>query len=95
MVRYGAQKPERTGFTTNISPTGLHIKTNSVLPPGSLLQIEIKFPEQVFQLTARVIWAKRVPSQLAHRLHSGMGVRFVDPGEDWLDYFRRWDAGEL
>jgi hypothetical protein len=94
MVRYGAEKPERTGFTTNLSITGLHIKANHVLAPGSLLQIEIKFPQRQFQLTARVMWAKRVPSRLAHRLPSGMGVRFVDPGEEWKEFYRRWDAGE-
>ena len=37
---------------------------------------------------ARVRWANTVPSQLTGVMASGMGVQFVDPTPDWIDYYR-------
>ena len=82
MVKFGTDKPNRTGFTKNLSATGLNIKTNNVMKPGTTIQVELKFPERTFAMWARVVWAKKVPSQLAHVLECGMGVHFVDPPEE-------------
>ena len=94
MVRYGLEKPDRMAFTKNISMTGIHIQTNNVVHPGRLIQIEIKFPDRTFVLAGRVIWAKRVPFELAHKLHCGMGAQFVDPGEEWETFFSNWREGK-
>jgi Tfp pilus assembly protein PilZ len=90
MVRYGVDKADRTGFTKNLSETGLYIKTNNVLKPGSTIQIELQFPERKFGMWARVVWAKKVPPQLAHVLECGMGICFIDPSPEWIEYFRSW-----
>jgi hypothetical protein len=90
MVRYGLEKPDRTGFTKNVSETGLYIKTNNVLKPGLTIQIEIHFPDRKFSMWARVVWAKKVPPQLAHVLECGMGICFIDPSPEWVEYFRSW-----
>ena len=90
MVRYGAHGPEKTGFTRNISPTGLFVATNSVFQPGSTIQIQIHFPERTWSLWAKVAWAKKVPPNLAHVLDCGMGLRFVDPGPEWGTFFEDW-----
>lgn len=92
MVRYGTNGPEKTGFTGNVSESGLFLRTNMVLAPGTMLQLEIQFPERNWSLWGRVVWAKKVPPQLAHVLECGMGVCFVDPPEDWLDFFDAWKA---
>ena len=90
MVRYGLEKPDRTGFTKNVSETGLYIKTNNVLKPGLTIQIELHFPDRKFSMWARVVWAKKVPPQLAHVLECGMGICFIDPSPEWVEYFRSW-----
>jgi hypothetical protein len=90
MVRYGLEKPDRTGFTKNVSETGLYIKTNNVLKPGLTIQIELHFPDRKFSMWARVVWAKKVPPQLAHVLECGMGICFIDPSPEWVEYFRAW-----
>lgn len=90
MVRFGAHAPDRTGFTQNISVTGLFLKTNSVLPPGTTVAIEIHFPQGTFSQWARVAWAKKVPPQLAHVLECGMGLHYVDPTEAWRTFFEQW-----
>ena len=89
-VRYGLNRPERTAFTMNVSRTGLFINTNNVHAPGTTIQIEIVFPEKSFSLWARVIWAKKVPPQLAQALQCGMGVCFIDPTPEWLEFFAAW-----
>jgi hypothetical protein len=90
MVRYGVETPDRTAFTMNLSLTGAFLKTNNVLRPGTLMQTEIEFPKERVALWAQVIWAKRVPTELAHILPCGMGVRFVNPGPDWERAFKSW-----
>ena len=90
MIRFGAGKLERTAFSKNISETGVFLQTNNVFPPGTTLQLEMKFPDQTFGMWAKVVWAKKVPPQLAHVLECGMGLCFVNPPADWPDYYRRW-----
>ena len=90
MVRFGTAAADRTAFTKNLSETGLFLQTNSVVPPGTTIQVQIHFPDGTYSHWARVMWAKKVPPQLAHILECGMGVCFVDPGADWLEFYRAW-----
>lgn len=90
MVRFGVDIPDKTGFTGNVSEGGLFIRTNAALRPGTMIQVEIEFPDRRWNLWARVAWAKKVPPQLAHVLVCGMGVEFVDPPDDWSDFFDVW-----
>ena len=50
------------------------------------------FPERTFALRGRVVWAKKVPAQLAHVIECGMGIRYVQPSAEFRDYFERWLA---
>ena len=90
MVRFGQGSNEKTGFTRNISETGLFLQTGAVFSPGSTIQVSVHFPEKTWTLWARVAWAKRVPPQLTHILECGMGVHFVEPGEEWRGFFEDW-----
>ncbi len=92
-VRFGVEALEKTAFTKNLSETGICLRTNQVLPPGTTLQVEIQTPEASFSLWAKVVWAKKVPPQLAHVLDCGMGIRFIQPGEDWVAFCRTWHGG--
>ncbi len=89
MVKYGVSAPDKTGFSKNVSSHGLHVQTNMPLKPGLTVQLEMKFPDRTFDLWARVVWARKVPPQLAHSLPCGMGLQFIDPPEDWLEFFRK------
>jgi hypothetical protein len=93
MVKFGTSKADRTGFTKNVSETGLFIHTNTIFQPGSTLQVDIVFPERSFSHWARVVWGKKVPPQLAHVVECGMGVTFIEPDPQWLAFFRAWREG--
>ena len=90
MVRFGTRGPEKTGFTKNISETGLYLATNAVYQPGSTIEVTLHFPEKTWTFWAKVAWAKKVPANLSHVLECGMGIHFVDPGEEWLTFFHDW-----
>ena len=89
-VRFGIGKTDRTAFTRNISESGLFVQTHMALKPGTTIQVEIKFPDRQFCHLARVIWARQVPAQLAGVVEGGMGVCFIEPSPEWLEFYRVW-----
>ena len=95
MVRYGVDKTDKTALTKDLSETGINLNTNNVFKPGVTVQVELKFPDRTFNMWARVVWAKKVPPQLAHSLKCGMGLCFIAPSPEWLEYFGEWSKGQL
>jgi Tfp pilus assembly protein PilZ len=93
-VRFGIEKPERSAFTMNVSQTGAFIHTNQVYPPGKTIKVEFNFPDRSISVHAHVVWAKRVPREMAHLLRCGMGVRFINPGPEWVELFDSWESGK-
>jgi Tfp pilus assembly protein PilZ len=93
-VRFGLQKLDRSAFTMNVSLTGAFIRTNQVFAPGQTIKLELGMGGQTVNLYGKVVWAKKVPAQLAHLVHCGMGVRFVNPGPEWVKAFESWGAGK-
>ena len=67
------------GYTGNLSMNGMMIRTPRVLPPGTVLSIELKCPDRTLTVTGRVIWARQGPMEWVSTGRVGMGVRFVDP----------------
>lgn len=68
------------GYTTNISMTGMFVASNSPLPSGSRIRVEI-LGERPFALEGVVAHARRVRSELARVSQSGMGVKFLSVEE--------------
>jgi len=92
-VRYGVHAVDRTAFTMNVSLTGAFIHTNNVYKPGTTMQLEVVTADDAgISMWTQVIWAKRVPPQMAHILPCGMGVRFINPPPEWQDFFTSWQA---
>jgi Tfp pilus assembly protein PilZ len=85
---------DRTAFTNNVSLSGAFLRTNMVFRPGTTIQLELALPDGAVQLWGQVVWSKKVPPQLAQTLHCGMGIRFVNPGPEWEEAFRRWQGGK-
>ncbi|MBI3802352.1 MAG: PilZ domain-containing protein [Nitrospirae bacterium] len=79
-VRFGNEKPEHIGFTHDLSATGIFLKTNTVFPPNTRLQIELTLPDEtVLCCRGIVMWAKRIPPALNRMVQKhGMGVRLLE-----------------
>ena len=90
MVRYGVDGPEKTAFTRNISDTGLFLQTNLVVQPGSTIQVKFELLNREFIMWARVMWARKVPAQLAQVMMAGMGIRFIDPPAAYTETYQAW-----
>lgn len=76
-LRFGLDDASRLGFTEDISPEGMFIRTNNVYPPGTTLIVTLTLPDEV-SITVRgtVMWAKRVPPQMARLVKkAGFGFR--------------------
>ena len=71
----------RSGFTTDISKTGMFIGTTHVLPARTRVRIEINDPESGFVIEGVVARSLR-PTPLMRAVQpSGMGVRFLQVDE--------------
>ncbi|MFQ5900977.1 MAG: PilZ domain-containing protein [Thermodesulfobacteriota bacterium] len=90
IVYFGIEVADNTAFTRNVSETGVFINTNKVYKPGTTIKLKLNFPERSFSMLASVIWAKRIPPQLTRVVACGMGVRFIDPGPEWFEFFNQW-----
>ena len=69
------------GYTTDISETGMFVATIRPLKPGTELDLEISDKKHTVRLGAVVVHARKVPPAWQRIRPSGMGVRFLEPGE--------------
>jgi Tfp pilus assembly protein PilZ len=69
------------GHTENISMSGMFLGTNSPLPQGSRLRIEIHDREHGFVVEGEVVHARKVHGELGRIKPSGMGIRFLSVEE--------------
>lgn len=66
-----------TGYTTNISTTGMFVVTHQPFPKGSRIRVEVLDPRSGFVVEAEVAHSHKVSLDLSALGPSGMGVRFL------------------
>lgn len=69
------------GYSTNISPSGMHISTANPLPPSARLRIEVMHGDRGFMIEGVVAHRRAVHPELMKVTPPGMGVRFLGPEE--------------
>lgn len=82
-LRFGTERPERIGFTEDISREGLFIKAVSPYPPNTKLKIELTTSDNsIIKIEGVVMWAKKVPVNLMQFVKKGgMGIRITSISE--------------
>jgi hypothetical protein len=83
-VRFWKQSEEGQGsraISTNVSRTGIFVRTQAVLPSGSRLRLAIGHGGRDFTVEGVVMRALRAPAHLQSVMPSGMGVRFLSAEE--------------
>lgn len=78
--RQGEAQPH-SGFTMNISRTGIFLGTGFLLAPGERVRVEIVDLEKGFVAEGRVVRVHRVAQALRHVDQAGVGIRFLLPEE--------------
>jgi uncharacterized protein (TIGR02266 family) len=91
-VRYGTHGFDLEAPLENISLSGVCIRTNDVFPAGTRIRMQIEFPDRQITQTGEVMWAIKVPERDRETMMCGMGVQFVDPGNEWAEFFASWKA---
>lgn len=76
-----SESQPHSGFTTNVSRTGIFLGTGHLLNPGERVRIELLDPERGFMVEGRVVRIHRVALALRHVDQPGVGVRFLLPEE--------------
>jgi hypothetical protein len=79
---------------TDVSESGVCIKTNYVFDEGTKLNIRLETNGKKFDGTGIVMWSKQVPKGLDRVVKNGMGIRFTQIDEEFLEMCRE-KAGEL
>ena len=64
------------------------IRTTRVFPPGTILALELKFPQAAFRLEAVVMWARQGNVQWLQTGKVGMGLLFVNPPREMVELLR-------
>ena len=89
-VRYGRASLDKNAFAENISESGLYINTNQVFSVGTVLLMQVEFPQSTITQHGLVMWAIGVPEHMRDSMVCGMGIAFtaLDPG--WPTFFSNW-----
>ena len=83
-VRFWKQGEEGQGsraISTNISRTGIFVRTQMVLPSGTRMRLAVGHSGRSFTIEGVVMRALRSPAHLQSVMPSGMGVRFLGAEE--------------
>jgi len=67
------------GYSGNISLTGIMIRAVRVFGEGTILELELRFPERLVRAKGRVRWAREGSLQLISTGRIGMGIEFLEP----------------
>jgi hypothetical protein len=85
----------QSGYTTDISPTGMFITTNNPLTSGERLRVEVLDRDCSFMIETVVARSAKVDQHLQAFKKSGMGVRFMSIDELVGDLLRGGKAGPV
>lgn len=83
-VRFWKQGEEGQGsraISTNVSRTGIFVRTQMVLPSGTRMRLAVGHGGRSFTVEGVVMRALRSPAHLQSVMPSGMGVRFMTSEE--------------
>jgi uncharacterized protein (TIGR02266 family) len=86
-VDYASEDNYLFAYITDISETGIFVRTTSPEPPGTHLNLRFR-PDDAspqIEVEGEVIWVNPYRPGAADNLHPGMGVRFVALDDELKD----------
>lgn len=89
LVSFQAGPHTGEGFTNDLGPTGIFVRSVFFPKPGSSLRIRLKSDAGQIALRAVVVRSYRVPVRLAAHVPSGFIVRVIDPPEEYFQLLAR------
>jgi hypothetical protein len=81
VVRFGHGDLAHSGYTQDISDSGVYLQANVIYPPHTILVLQIDYPEKTVSTRGVVRWSKDLPPAFRRSLRGGMGVEFTTPAD--------------
>jgi len=79
-VRFGPGDLAHSGYTQDVSESGLYLLANMIYPPNTVLVMQVEYPEKTLTLRGIVRWSKDLPPAFRRNMRGGMGVEFTTAG---------------
>ncbi|HEY6066467.1 MAG TPA: PilZ domain-containing protein [Thermoanaerobaculia bacterium] len=74
-----------TGFTEDISPTGIFVRSAYIPRVGTVLTLQLQLPTgEKLRVRGRVIRTHRLPQQMRSVLPSGFAIRLSEAPEEYF-----------
>jgi len=79
-----------TGFTQDISPTGIFVRSTHIPEHGLTVSLKLLLPEgQKLRVRGTVVRSYRVPANLTRFIANGFGVRLNEAPEEYFQLLAR------
>jgi hypothetical protein len=88
LVEFKLQETACNGFTYDISPSGIFVRSARLPTPGTFLTANLHLPEgKRIPVRGRVVRSFRVPPMLSRLIPSGFSIRLSDTPEEYYQLF--------
>lgn len=84
LVHYEAGSHTGEGFTHDLGPTGIFVRSVFFPRPGCVVRVRLKTPAGQIALRGSVVRSYRVPARLTAHVPSGFIVKLVNPPETYF-----------
>jgi hypothetical protein len=86
-VEFEWEKSHCTGFTYDISPSGIFVRATRFPTPGARITATIVLPDETqLQVRGTVVRTFRVPSSMTRLIPSGFSIQLTDRPEAYLQF---------
>ncbi len=87
LVEFQLQGSTCTGFTYDVSPSGIFVRSFRLPSPGSVVAASLHLGAgKRIAIRGRVVRARRVPAELARLVPSGFSIRLAETPEDYYQF---------
>ncbi len=87
LVEFSLRGAQCTGFTYDVSPTGIFVRSIRLPDPGTFMTANLHLPEgKRVAVRGKVMRSFRVPAALARLVPSGFSIRLSDSPEDYFQF---------
>ena len=79
-----------TGFTQDVSPTGIFVRSTHIPDVGAAVVLTLLLPEsRKLRVRGKVVRTYRVPQNLRHYIASGFAIRLNEAPEEYFQLLAR------
>lgn len=87
LVEFSLQGANCTGFTYDVSPTGIFVRSVRLPPPGTIVTANLHLPDgKRIAVRGKVVRSFRVPPALSRLIPSGFSIRISESPEEYFQF---------